>query len=744
MVKKEQLIIAVVAAAVIGFFIGRLTGPNGGLPEGWTTDKGGGGTESAAQGMPTEDSDQVPLAGGSMRGSDKAKVTIVEFSDFQCPFSKRASGVIEEVLAAYPGTVRHVFRHNPLSFHKDAFLAAEAALAAGAQGRFWEMQSKLYANPKALKLKDLLRYAAELELDMQRFERELETHTYRERIEADQKLATRLGARGTPGFFVNGERVAGAQPVAKFKEIIGRELTAVDALLKAGAPLAAVYPKRVKANYAPAKPRSRRKPPAKDDAVYKVPVGESPAKGPADALVTIVTFSEFECPYCGRFAPTLEALLKEYPNDVRIVFKHNPLSFHKRAMPAAEATMAAHAQGKFWEMHDRLFANRKSLGRNDLEAHAEVLGLDMKRFRHDLDQRAWQGAVTADQALAKRIGARGTPHSFVNGRRVRGAKPLAAFKKEVDRALKEAQALVDSGVPRSQVYERLTAKGLTRAAAAAKPDRPRRKRRRLDPSVVFKVPMPDGDAYAKGPKDALVTVMEFSDFQCPYCQRAAATMEELLKSYPNELRLVFRHNPLSFHKQARGAAMATLAAAEQGRFWEMHDLVFAHPKALGPEALEGYARELQLDLKRFRDFMETKRGEPRIKSDQVLATSLGARGTPAFFVNGRLLQGARPAAAFKEVIEQELARARSELEKGTPRGALYSRLIADGATKAVYLPDGDAPAAGRKPGRGGAPGKPGSGVRPGNLLKAPMLRNVDIQRLRERARHRKRPQKDNE
>ena len=709
MVKKEHLIIAVVAAAVLGFFIGRLTGPHGGLPAGWSS-RGGEEQEEEAgalvaavgAGAAGQESKVVPVGGGSRRGPATAKVTIVEFSDFQCPFSKRAAGTLDEVIAAHSKDVRHVYRHNPLGFHKDALLAAEASLAAGAQGRFWEMKAKLFTDTKALKRKDLLRYAEELELDIERFERDLEQHTYRARVEEDQKAATRLGVRGTPGFFVNGVRVAGAQPAAKFNEIIASEVAAVDGLLEAGAPLSVVYAKRVDANYKPAAPSKGRAAQADADAVYQVPVGSSAVKGPADALVTVVTFSEFQCPYCSRFAPSLDSLLEAYPGDVRIVFKHNPLSFHKQAPGAAEAALAAHAQGKFWEMHDRLFRNNKALRRADLEEHAEAIGLDMSRFRAELDQHTWRQAIQADQALASRLGAQGTPHSFINGRRVKGAKPLAALRSEVDRALKEARALVAKGVPRGDVYARLTAKGLDRAAAGPKRDRQRR-RRKLDPSVVFHVPMPEGEAYAKGPKDALITVMEFSDFQCPYCKRAAATMEELLKAYPNELRVIFRHNPLSFHKQAKGAAQATLAAAEQGRFWEMHDMLFANQKALGAEALEGYARQLQLDVKRFGDFMKTERGAARIETDQALAGRLGARGTPAFFVNGRLVQGARPAAGFKEVIEEELVRARALLAAGTPRSELYGRLIADGARRAVYLPAPDDDGSAAAPVEGGGP-----------------------------------------
>ena len=111
----------------------------------------------------------------------------------------------------------------------------------------------------------------------------------------------------------------------------------------------------------------------------RVPL-EGPMKGPANAKVTIVEFSDFQCPFCGRVMPTLQQIEKNYGNDVRIVFIHNPLPFHPNAEPAAEAAIAADAQGKFWQMHDKLFANQQNLTRPDFEKYAQEIGLDMGKF----------------------------------------------------------------------------------------------------------------------------------------------------------------------------------------------------------------------------------------------------------------------------------------------------------------------------------------------------------------------------
>lgn len=132
--------------------------------------------------------------------------------------------------------------------------------------------------------------------------------------------------------------------------------------------------------------------------------------------------------------------MKDYPKQLKIVFKQQPLPFHKDARPAAKASLAAHKQGKFWEYHDVLFENMKKLKQEDLEGYAKGLKLNMKKFKKDMADASLEEQVKRDQALAAKIGARGTPTSFVNGYMVRGAQPVAAFKKIIDRELAKAKA----------------------------------------------------------------------------------------------------------------------------------------------------------------------------------------------------------------------------------------------------------------------------------------------------------------
>ncbi len=167
----------------------------------------------------------------------------------------------------------------------------------------------------------------------------------------------------------------------------------------------------------------------------KVAVGDSPSKGPKDAKVTIIEFSDFQCPFCKKGAERMDEVLKAYPKDVKLVFKNLPLPFHPEAKPAAIAALAAGKQGKFWEMHDALFNNQGALSSKLYDRLAKELGLDLAKFKKDSADPAIAKMVDEDAALATKLGIRGTPGFFVNGVQVRGAQPLPKFKELVDRWL---------------------------------------------------------------------------------------------------------------------------------------------------------------------------------------------------------------------------------------------------------------------------------------------------------------------
>lgn len=161
-----------------------------------------------------------------------------------------------------------------------------------------------------------------------------------------------------------------------------------------------------------------------------------PTRGPADAPVTIVEFSDYECPFCVRAEPTVKDLLAKYPGKIKLVYRDFPLPMHPRAPKAAEAAHCAGDQGKYWEMHDRLFAPGTKLEIADLKAHAREVGVDGTKFDKCLDSGEKAKEVEANRKAGDEAGVSGTPAFFINGRLLSGAQPLEAFSAIVDQELK--------------------------------------------------------------------------------------------------------------------------------------------------------------------------------------------------------------------------------------------------------------------------------------------------------------------
>jgi protein-disulfide isomerase len=178
---------------------------------------------------------------------------------------------------------------------------------------------------------------------------------------------------------------------------------------------------------------------------YRVPLNNegAPALGPADAAVTMTEFSDFQCPYCGRFFTTLKQLEKNFGDDLRVVYRQFPLNIHPNAEKAAEASLCAQDQGKFWEMHDLMFQEQNKLGVQDLKEKAARLGLDQKEFDDCLDSGKHVARIRADEQEGTRVGVEGTPAFFLNG------VPLPGGAVPYDVAAKAIQEAVDRAKQRS-------------------------------------------------------------------------------------------------------------------------------------------------------------------------------------------------------------------------------------------------------------------------------------------------------
>lgn len=178
------------------------------------------------------------------------------------------------------------------------------------------------------------------------------------------------------------------------------------------------------------------------------------------------------------------------------------------------------------------------------------------------------------------------------------------------------------------------------------------KPKEADPNKIYK--LSQGNAPSKGPDDAPITIYEFSEFQCPFCSRAYVTIEELMKEYDGKIKLVFRSKLLPNHSKAPLAHAAAYAAKRQGKFWEMYEKIFANQKDLSEEAFVKYAGEIGLDSGKFNKDLHDPNIADDYKEDVAEAGRLGITSTPTFFINGKMVRGAKPKDAFKQVIDEAL------------------------------------------------------------------------------------------
>jgi protein-disulfide isomerase len=605
----------------------------------------------ASAGDPSQAEGPLPvLPDDAVRGDRDALVTLVLFTDFQCPFCSRLAPTLDELRTLYgAGELRIVLKNQPLSFHDKAKLAAEigqAVLEARGQDAFWAYHDMIFRRQRDLLSEDgLRRAAASLGMAEAELEAGLSRHAWTKKVERDMDLAKAVGANGTPAMFVNGVELSGAQPLEKIKTLVDAQLAEAKALAKSGIARGKIYKTATLTNFkAPKQGRDEDEDDEKaDSAVYKVPVGTSPVRGAATALVTIVMFSDFQCPYCKRVEPTLEALRKQYGDKLRFVWKDEPLPFHPRAKPAANLARAARAQkgdAAFWDVHDRLFDAQPKLEDDDLREVARAAGLDVAKAMSAVTKNTYASAIDGDMELADDVQASGTPHFFVNGRRLVGAQPPEKFKALIDEEMAKAQALVAKGTAPTAVYDALIKDGKGPASPEKK-----------------SVAAPKGAAPTRGPARAQVTIQVFSDFQCPFCKRVNKTVDDIQKAYPTQVKLVWRDKPLPMHPHAMIAAEAAREAfAQKGNdgFWKMHTRLFEEQQKLTRADLDEHARALGLDMAKFAAALDGHTHKAAIDEDDKAGTDAGITGTPAFLVGPYYVSGAQPFNKFRRVIDLAL------------------------------------------------------------------------------------------
>lgn len=270
-----------------------------------------------------------------------AEVKVEVFSDFQCPYCAQFAKPIRELQAK--GLAKVEFKNFPLSFHADSQLAHQAAFAAGEQGKFWEMHDLLFANQSSLKRESLLEYARKLNLDMDRFVKDIDGPKSKQTIDADKAEAQKLGVNGTPTFFVDGKEYSGTKSFEQLKELVAGEQL-------------------------------------RKQAIAEIP-DSLMSKGPTGSPVTIEFFADLQSPVSRPANSVLDQLLARYPSSVRLQFRNFPLAFHPQAALAHDAAMAAARQGHFWEIEKYLLDYQDSLREQDLIAYASHLGVSAETIQ---------------------------------------------------------------------------------------------------------------------------------------------------------------------------------------------------------------------------------------------------------------------------------------------------------------------------------------------------------------------------
>lgn len=576
--------------------------------------------------------------GRPYRGNPSAAVVLEEFSDYQCPFCSRffnqtLPGLKSDQIAS--GEVMLLFYDFPISsIHPQAVAAANAARCAGEQGAvaFWSMHDLMFSNPEQWSNSNAVQvfegYAEQIELDMEAFTACQNANKYAGRIQADIELGQQRGVNSTPSFFINGQPLIGAQPLSTFNQAI----SAVQ-----NGEVIASEPEPV------AESEQAIKPTPASISLENV----AARMGEPTAPVTIVEYTDYQCPFCQRHnAETMPQLVRNLVDSGRVqyVLKDFPLEqIHPEARMAAAAARCAAEQAAYWPMHDTLFAVQNEWSGQGANAVgvfaglADDLDLDVEAFQACMDSGRHDDAIQANLDEGIGLGVRGTPSFFVNGFPVTGAQPYALFEYAV--GLAEQNQLADAYVPRAT----------PEAASQPQPSGP--------------VEIPIADAFSIGDPDAPVTVVEYTDYQCPFCSRHfGQTLPQLKENYIDQgiVRYVFKDFPLtSIHPQAVLAAEAARCAGDQSAYLEMHDALFDRQGEWSNRGDAGvlfreYAENLGLDVDAFSDCLESHAFQGEVMADLDEGIGFGVRGTPAFFINGVFVSGAQPYSVFEQAINSVL------------------------------------------------------------------------------------------
>ena len=426
-------------------------------------------------------------------------------------------------------------------------------------------------------------------------------------------------------------------------------------------------PSETAAPRAPAPPASGLEPaapivtlPFREDAASVVPVEPGhPLWGARDAPVTLVVFADLECPHSVALLRSVLAEKAKRGEALRLSFRHLPLSQHaegERAATALAQIQSAEGAPSFWRVLRELVRRGEPVEPGALEAALGTAGLPA--YPLETSPPAVERALEEDAVLAVRLFVRSTPTVFVNGIRLEGFQPASVLSDTVGRELRSAQLALAGGVKKSELYAARSQKNLLNFGG--------------DPAERYCVPVADSPARGAG-KDALVTIVEFSDLECEVCRQGEAAVAPVLRAHAREVRSVWKNFPLPQHRRARRAASFALEARQLGgdpAFWAVASALLSPGVTPDDGALERAAARARADAGALFGAAERGAHEADIERDVKLAKELGVTGAPSYFINGRRIAGALPVGELEALVREELALARRVRAEGGDVAAL--------------------------------------------------------------------------
>lgn len=577
-------------------------------------------------------------------GSPDAPVTIVELADFQCPFCDHARTTLEDLKEAYgPSKLRVVWKHHPLSFHKDA---AGAARAAGAifvldgSDAFWAAHHALFNRQSTLAdaTRQLMDRAAAAHKDLVPALAEAD-----KAIADDEAFAEAARVTGTPQFFVNGVRIAGAQPAERFKAVIDEQLQKAAALVAKGVPPNKVYGELTRAQYGVSNDKPERldfsSPRAPE--IFKLPVAKSPVRGPKDALATLVLVTDLSCESCRLFAANVAEVMATRKDKARLVIR---FSRAYRAPTDAALHVAIEARSRkgeaaFWKAYDA-FANEKDPGDAALSRVAVSAGLPEKQALEAASARKHKAEIDADEESLDEAGTSWVPSLFVNGHSA-SAFSSASLAKAVDQEIAAAEKIASAGTPRDKLYEKIL-------EAAKPPAEPERK----------SVPAPPKSAPSHGPASSKAVIQIFGNFESSQTDRLFAAVEEIDKDFPGKVRVVFRQVPHAAQPGSWPAAeVACEAFAERGEdgFWSMAKLLFggrARIDGFERGTLLGYGAQLGLDAAKLTNALDKAQYKDDLTAEIAAYRQAGLEG-PTLVLGDMVVGGSK--ARLRRLVRRALS-----------------------------------------------------------------------------------------